>query len=76
MLGSLAVPDTTTLYFNGPLTQYVGNFNCTWEYADGQTMSYRGADGVFDNNLWHHNDFCCVGNGNIFKSEGDRDRFV
>ena len=79
MLGSLEVPDTTTLYFNGPLNQYAGNFsvfNCTWEYADGQTMSYRGADGVFENNLWHHNDFSCVGNGDLFKSEGVRDQFI
>ena len=79
MLGSLAVPDTTTLYYNGHLTQYAGNFsvfNCTWEYADGQTMSYRGADGMFENNLWHHNDFSCVGNGDLFQSEGVRDQFI
>ena len=79
MLGSLAVPDTTTLYYNGPLTKHAGNFsvfNCIWEYADGQTMSYRGADGVFENNLWHHNDFTCVGSGNLFQSEGVRDHFI
>ena len=45
------------------LTGNFSVFNCTREYADGQTMSYRGADGVFENNLWHHNDFTCVGNG-------------
>lgn len=79
MLGSLAVPDTTTIYYNGPLTKHAGNFsvfNCTWEYADGQTMQYRGADGVFENSLWHHNDFSCVGNGDLFKSEGARDLFI
>ena len=79
MIGSLAVPNMTTIYYNGLLTQYAGNystFNCTWEYADGQTMSYRGADGVFENNLWHHNDFSCVGNGNLFQSEGVRDQFI
>ena len=79
MLGSLAVPNTTTIYYNGLLTKYAGNFsvfNCTWEYADGQTMQYRGADGVFENNLWHHNDFTCVGIGVLFRSEGVRDRFV
>ena len=79
MLGSLAVPNTTTLYYIGLLTKYAGNFtvfNCTWEYADGQTMKYRGADGVFENNLWHHNDFTCVGDGNLFASEGVRDQFV
>ena len=54
MLGSLAVPNMTTVYYNGLLTKNAGNFsifNCTWEYADGQTMQYRGADGVFENNL-------------------------
>ena len=79
MLRSLAVPNMTTIYYNGLLTKYDGNFsvfNCTWEYADGQTMSYRGADGVFENNLWHHNDFTCVGNGFLFASEGVRDKFV
>ena len=79
MLGSLAVPNMTTIYFNGLLSKYAGNFsvfNCTWEYADGQTMRYRGADGVFENNLWHHNDFTCVGNGDLFRSEGIRDRFI
>ena len=79
MLGSLAVPNMTTIYYNGLLTKYAGNFtifNCTWEYADGQTMSYRGADGVLENNLWHHNDFTCVGNGFLFESEGIRDNFI
>ena len=79
MLKSLAVPDATTIYYHGPLTKYAGNFsvfNCTWEYADGQTMAYRGADGLFENNLWHHNDFSCVGNGELFHSEGVRDTFV
>ena len=79
MLGSLALPNRTTIEYNGLLTKYAGNFtvfNCTWEYGDGQTMSYRGADGVFENNLWHHNDFTCVGNGFLFGSEGVRDNFV
>ena len=79
MLKSLELPDTTTIFFHGPLTKNAGNFsvfNCTWEYADGQTMAYRGADGVFENNLWHHNDFSCVGNGALFESEGVRDMFV
>ena len=79
MLGSLAIPNMTTIYYNGLLTKYAGNFsvfNCTWEYADGQTMRYRGADGVFESNLWHHNDFSCVGNGNLFQSEGVRDQFI
>ena len=79
MLGSLAVPNMTTIYYNGLLTKYAGNFsvfNCTWEYADGQTMNYRGADGVFENNLWHHNDFSCVGDGSLFSSEGVRDQFI
>ena len=79
MLGSLAVPNTTTIYYNGLLTKNAGNFsvfNCTWEYADGQTMSYRGADGVYENNLWHHNDFTCVGNGMLLHSEGVRDNFI
>jgi len=39
-------------------------------------MQYRGADGVFDNNLWHHNDFTCVGVGELFHSEGVRDQFI
>ena len=79
MLGSLAVPNMTTIYYNGLLTKYAGNFsvfNCTWEYADGQTFRYRGADGWFENNLWHHNDFTCVGNGMLFHSEGVRDNFI
>ena len=79
MLGSLAIPNMTTIYYNGLLTKYAGNFsvfNCTWEYADGQTFRYRGADGWFENNLWHHNDFTCVGNGMLFHSEGVRDNFI
>ena len=79
MLGSVAVPNTTTLFFNGDLTENAGNFsifNCTFEYADGQTISYRGADGHFVNNLWHHNDFTCVGDGELFESEGVRDSFL
>ena len=79
MLGSLAIPNMTTIYYNGLLTKYAGNFsvfNCTWEYADGQTMQYRGADGLFENNLWHHNDFTCVGVGQLFKSYGVRDTFI
>ncbi len=79
MLGSLAVPNTTTLYYNDVLTEFAGNFtifNCTWEYADGQTIVYRGADGLIQNNLWHHNDFTCVGRGTLFYSNGIRGRFV
>ena len=79
MLGSTAVPNTTTIYFTGDLTKQAGNFtifNCTWEYADGQTISYRGADGVIQNNLFHHNDFTCVGDGNLFASYGARDQFI
>ena len=79
MLRSLAVPNTTTLYYYGSLTENAGNFsvfNCTWEYADGQTITYRGADGLFQNNLWHHNDFSCVGDGELFYSKGVRDTFI
>ena len=79
MLESLALPNTTTIYYNGLMTKHAGNFsifNCTWEYADGQTMSYRGADGIFENNLWHHNDFTCVGSGMLLHSEGVRDTFI
>lgn len=79
MLKSLDLPDSTTLFYHGPLTKHAGNFsvfNCTWEYADGQTISYRGADGVFENNLWHHNDFSCVGDGELFESQGVRDVFI
>ena len=79
MLGSLAIPNMTTVYYNGLLTKNAGNFsifNCTWEYADGQTMQYRGADGVFENNLWHHNDFTCVGIGQLLRSYGVRDTFL
>uniref|UniRef100_A0A1X7V710 DUF1565 domain-containing protein n=1 Tax=Amphimedon queenslandica TaxID=400682 RepID=A0A1X7V710_AMPQE len=78
-LGSTAVPNTTTIYYNGDLVQNSGNFsvfNCTFEYADGQTMSYRGADGVFENNIWRYNDFTCVGDGFLLRSEGVRDVFV
>ena len=79
MLGSVALPNTTTIYFHGPLSKEAGNFtvfNCTWEYADGQTLNYKGADGLFQNNLWHHNDFTCVGNGALFSSQGIRDQFI
>ena len=79
MLGSIAVPNTTTIYYNSPITKNAGHFvifNCTFEYADGQTISYRGGDGLIQNNLWHHNDFTCVGNGELFASEGVRDIFV
>ena len=79
MLGSLAVPNMTTLYYKNDLTLHAGNFtvtNCVFEYADGQTISYRAADGVFSNNLWHHNDFTCVGDGGLFASDGVRDNFV
>ena len=76
MLGSLAPPNTTTITNSGDLTESSGNFtifNCTWEYADGQTMEYRGASGRIENNLWHHNDFTCVGNGFLFESRGIKD---
>jgi hypothetical protein len=79
MLGSTAVPNTTTIYFGGLLKENSGNFtvtNCIWEYGDGQTINYRGADGVFINNLWHHNDFTCVGDGGLFHSAGVRDKFI
>ncbi len=79
MLGSIAPPNTTTIVYNGLLTKTAGNytiFNCTWEYADGQTMEYRGAGGRMENNLWHHNDFTCIGNGYLFQSEGTLDHFV
>ena len=79
MLGSLAVPNTTTIYYNGDLTRNASNFkifNCTWEFADGQTISYRGGDGLIQNNLWRHNDFTCVGNGDLFESDGARDQFI
>ena len=78
-LGSTAVPDATTLYYNGDLIENAGNFtvfNCTFEYADGQTMNYRGADGLFENNIWRYNDFTCVGDGALFQSRGVRDRFI
>lgn len=79
MLKSLAVPNMTTIVYNGKLTANAGNFrifNCTWEYADGQTIKYRGGDGVIQNNLWHHNDFTCVGGGDLFESDGARDQFI
>jgi hypothetical protein len=79
MLKSLALPNTTTLYYKNDLTLHAGNFtvqNCVWEYADGQTIIYRGADGHFENNLWQHNDFSCVGDGGLFESGGVRDRFI
>ena len=78
MLKSLTVPNTTTLYYNGDLRNSSGNFkifNNTWEYADGQTIKYRGGDGMIHNNLWHHNDFSCVGGGDLFESDGARDQF-
>jgi len=31
-------------------------------------MEYRGANGRIENNLRHHNDFMCVGNGYLFES--------
>ena len=75
----LLFPNTTTIYYNGDLVQNAGNlsvFNCTFEYADGQTMSYRGADGVFENNIWRYNDFTCVGDGFLLRSGRVRDVFV
>ena len=79
MLKSLLVPNTTTIYYNGDLRGNAGNFiifNCTWEFADGQTMKYRAGNGIIRNNLWHHNDFSCVGDGMLFKSEGAHDHFL
>ena len=79
MLGSLAVPNMTTLFYHGDLKPQAGNFtitNCVFEYADGQTINYRGGDGQFENNLWHHNDFTCVGDGALFESGGMRDQFM
>lgn len=66
-------PPVSYLCYNRTLTENTG---CTWEYADSQTMNYRGVDGQIDNNLWHHNDFSCIGDGNLFQSKGVRDRFV
>ena len=78
-LGSVAIPNTTTIYYYGALELNAGNFtvfNCTFEYADGQTIRYRGADGVFENNIWRYNDFTCVGDGHLFESQGVRDKFI
>ena len=82
MLGSVAYPNSTLAYYRGDLINETGNFtffNCTFEYGDGANLQYRGTDGVFENNLWHHNDFSCVGQQNSCGSvcsEGVRDRFV
>lgn len=79
MLGSLDVPDMTKIYHNGDLMEEKGHFrifNCTFEFSDGQTISYRGRGGVIDNNLWHHNDFSCVGQGFMFSSDGTSDTFI
>lgn len=84
MLGSLKPPDTTYVYHNGDLNEPTNFtfFNCTFEYADGLNMLYRGSDGVFENNLWHHNDFSCVEPLGIGEpcgsvcSKGIRDWFV
>ena len=79
MLGSLAVPNTTNIYYNAKLSKDVGYFrifNCTWEFGDGQTINYRGGNGVIQNNLWHHNDFTCVGDGALFGSKGKGDQFI
>ncbi len=79
MLGSLAVPNATTIFYEGGLTEDAGNFtifNCTWEFSDGGTINYRGGNGLIQNNLWHHNDFSCVGDGFAFQSKGNRDVFI
>ena len=79
MLGSLAVPNTTTIAYTGVLTEDAGDFkvfNCTWEFSDSQPVNYRGGNGLFQNNLWHHNDFSCVGDGFAFQSRGNRDVFI
>jgi hypothetical protein len=82
MLGSVAYPNSTLAYYRGNLINGLGNFtffNCTFEYGDGWNLQYRGVNGLFENNLWHHNDFSCVGQSNScgsFCSEGVKDRFV
>lgn len=82
MLGSVGFPDSTLVYYKGHLAKESGNFtffNCTFQYGDGWNLWYRGADGLFENNLWHHNDFSCVGQeiacGSLC-SEGVRDTFI
>ena len=57
---------STTMDCSQSMLETSALFSCTWEYADGQTMQYRGVDGVFENSLWHHNDFTCVGVGQLF----------
>ena len=85
MVGSVDPPNSTFVYYWGDLKKGSGNFtffNCTFEYGDGWNLQYRGIDGVFENNLWHHNDFSCVGSftndnscGSLC-SEGTRDKFI
>ena len=82
MLGSVDIPNSTFVYHYGDLTNRPTNFtffNCTFEYGDGMTVWYRGSDGKFVNNLWHHNDFSCVGQDNScgsICSKGVRDKFI
>ena len=74
-----AIYITTTIYYRNDLEMNAGNFsvfNCTFEFADGQTISYRGADGVLENNIWRYNNFTCVGQGDLFRLEGVRDKFI
>lgn len=78
-LGSTADPNTTTIYYHNDLITNAGGFvifNNTFEYSDGTTILYRGADGLIKNNIWRYNDFTCVGGGNLFASKGVRDNFV
>jgi hypothetical protein len=82
MLGSVAYPDSTVVYYRGSLVNNSANFtffNCTFEYGDGSNLMYRGVNGLFENNLWHHNDFSCVAQGSAcgsFCSQGVKDRFI
>ena len=83
MLGLVDIPNSTYVFAHGNLDMMPPTnfqfFNCTFEYGDGQALVYRGSDGLFLNNLWHHNDFSCVALhtscGSIC-SMGMRDTFV
>ena len=83
MLGLVDIPNSTYVYAHGnldimPPTNFTF-FNCTFEYGDGMALVYRGSNGMFVNNLWHHNDYSCVGLhsscGSIC-SLGMRDSFI
>ena len=79
MLQDDSLPEMTKLEIEGSFNREAGNFtvfNCTWQYADGQTMSHRGVGSIFENNLWRYNDFSCVGDGMLFGSNGARDHFI